>query len=184
MILSADAPLTNLVKAKGVLSWEALKTYVAGLPYRRTSDPGEISLVISEGCGTCSGKHAVLAAIARENAIPEVHLMVSVFQMNGDSHPILREVLENSRLNYIPEAHCYLLENGRIVDCTRKGSFTSDFERRILDSRELFHPENVADEKTAYHQEFLEKWRKAQNLPYTFEELWRIRECCIGLLSK
>lgn len=93
MILSADAPLTNLVKAKGVLSWEALKTYVAGLPYRRTSDPGEISLVISEGCGTCSGKHAVLAAIARENAIPEVHLMVSVFQMNGDSHPILLSLI-------------------------------------------------------------------------------------------
>lgn len=184
MILSADAPLTNRVKAKGVLSWEELKTYVAALPYRRTSYPGDISLVISEGCGTCSGKHAVLAEIARENAIPNVRLMVSIFQMNGESHPVLREILEDSLLNYIPEAHCYLLENGRMVDCTRKGSFTSDFERRILDSRELFHPENVAAEKTAYHRHFLEKWRKAQALPYAFEDLWRIRERCIGLLSK
>lgn len=182
MEISADAPFSRLARSLGILSWEDLKRYISNLPYRRTSDPKDISLVFSEGCGTCSGKHAVLCAVARENSIPNVHLMVSAFKMSAQSHPKVQDVLEHFHLDYIPEAHCYLTENGSVGDYTLPGKFAASLE--ILDSRELQNPERIAEEKTAYHKQFLEKWRREMFLPYSLEELWRIREACIMSLSE
>ena len=102
MILSANAKYSNLARTKGVDSWEALKAYVAELPYGRTSNPKDISLVLNEGRGTCSGKHALLAAIAKENAISDVHLMVAAFKMSAESTPKIRSVLEHFHLDSIP----------------------------------------------------------------------------------
>lgn len=107
--LTANAPFTKLAKEKGVTTWEALKDYVANLPYGRTSNPKDLSLVLQEGRGTCSGKHAILACIAKENSIPDVHLMVSAFKMSAESTPKVQDVLEHFHLDYIPEAHCYLV---------------------------------------------------------------------------
>lgn len=184
MILSANAKYSNLARAKGVDSWEALKTYVAELPYGRTSNPKDISLVLNEGRGTCSGKHALLAAIAKENAISDVQLMVSAFKMSAQSTPSIQKILEKFQLDYIPEAHCYLKEQGEFGDYTRPGKFFNDFESRILDTRELFDYEDIAQEKTAYHQNFMKNWLRENALPYSFEELWQIREECILKLSE
>lgn len=184
MILSANAKYSNLARAKGVDSWEALKAYVAELPYGRTSNPKDISLVLNEGRGTCSGKHALLAAIAKENAISDVQLMVSAFKMSAQSTPSIQKILEKFQLDYIPEAHCYLKEQGEFGDYTRPGKFFNDFESRILDTRELFDCEDIAQEKTAYHQNFMKNWLRENALPYSFEELWQIREECILKLSE
>ena len=184
MILSANAKYSNLARTKGVDSWEALKAYVAELPYGRTSNPKDISLVLNEGRGTCSGKHALLAAIAKENAISDVHLMVAAFKMSAGSSPKIRSVLEHFHLDSIPEAHCYLKESGKFGDYTRPGKFFNDFESRILDTRELFDYENIAQEKTAYHQNFMRNWLRESALPYSFDELWKIREACIQKLSE
>lgn len=182
MEISAEATFSRLARSRRILSWESLKDFISKLPYRRTSDPKDISRVLSEGCGTCSGKHAVLFAVAKENAFPDVHLMVSAFKMSAKSHPKVQDVLEHFHLDYIPEAHCYLTENGAVGDYTRPGRFAERFE--ILDTRELQDPERIAEEKTAYHKQFLEKWRREMFLPYSPEELWRIREACIMSLSE
>ncbi|MBP5247432.1 MAG: hypothetical protein J6Z31_06185 [Fibrobacter sp.] len=182
--LTANAPFTNLVKEKGVYTWEALKDYVANLTYGRTSNPKDLSLVLKEERGTCSGKHALLVCVARENSIPDVHLMVSAFKMSGENAPKVREVLEHFHLDYIPEAHCYIQENGKFEDYTRSGKVFANIASSILDTRELLDPENVAIEKTAYHKQFLENWLDDMFLPYSPEEIWRIREACIMSLSE
>ena len=182
--LTANAPYTNLAKEKGVTTWESLKDYVANLPYGRTSNPKDLSLVLKEGRGTCSGKHAILVCIAKENSIPDVHLMVSAFKMSAESTPKVQDVLEHFHLDYIPEAHCYLKENGKFEDYTRPGKFIEDFENTILDTKELTDPENVAVEKTAYHKQFMEKWLDEMFRPYSPEEMWRIREACMMSLSE
>lgn len=181
--LLAKAPYTDLVRERGVFTWEELKATIASLPYARTSFPQDLTLVMREGCGTCSGKHAYLVCVARENSIPDVHLMVSAVKMSAESSPKIRPVLEKFRLAYIPEAHCYLQERGRFEDYTRPGKHFDDFKSRILDTSELKNPERVAIEKTAYHQAFLRTWLSENSVPYSFEELWQIRELCIVALS-
>ena len=66
----------------------------------------------------------------------------------------------------------------------QSGDHFNDFESRILDTRELFDYENIAQEKTAYHQNFMRNWLRESALPYSFEELWQIREECILKLSE
>lgn len=182
--LLAKAPYTDLVRERGVRTWEDLKAYIASLPYARTSFPQDLKLVVREGRGTCSGKHAYLVCVARENSIPDVHLMVSAIKMGEEISPKVRHVLEKFGLAYIPEAHCYLQECGRFEDYTRPGKIFSDFESRILDTAELKNPEQVALEKIAYHQAFLRKWLSENSVPYGSEELWQIRERCIAALSE
>ena len=174
-------PYTDLAREKGILTWDALKSYIAALPYGRTSNPKDALSVLQDGRGTCSGKHAYLACYALENAIPHVRLMISLFKMSAESTPKIADVLTHFHLDYIPEAHCYLLENNVPGDYTRPGKFFNDFEKRILETHEL-DPEKAAEQKTALHKAYMKKWLSEMFLPYSFEEIWRIREACIASL--
>ena len=43
--------------------------------------------------------------------------------------------------------------------------------------------DQIGDWKKQYHQSVLEEWLKRDQLDYTLEELWRIRENCIAALE-
>lgn len=179
--LFAKAPYTQLARENGLNTWEDLSRYVQNLAYARTSNPKDLSLVFKEGRGTCSGKHAILACIAEENSIP-AKLMVAIFKMSVQSTPKIKDILEHYHLDYIPEAHCYLLVNGIVQDNTSKDPLFSDFDRQIIETHEI-NPHKVSEEKTKLHKDFIKCWLKEQALPFSFEELWKIRESCIESLS-
>jgi hypothetical protein len=57
---------------------------VRSLPYGRNSDHSDWRLVLGEGRGTCSTKHALLADLARENR-RHVALMLGIYEMDEDN---------------------------------------------------------------------------------------------------
>lgn len=103
--LSANKALTKLAISKGITHWESLVAYIKQLPYGRTSNREDLSLVFKEQQGTCSSKHALLAAIAKENALSEVQLVLVMYRMNGINTPKVERTLSQYKLSYIPEAH-------------------------------------------------------------------------------
>jgi hypothetical protein len=85
---------------------------VRSLPYGRNSDHSDWRLVLGEGRGTCSTKHALLADLARENR-RHVALVLGIYEMDEDNTQEIGTVLDRNGLPCVPEAHCYLAHEAR-----------------------------------------------------------------------
>lgn len=182
-MLNSDDNITKLLRDKGINSWLELMTYIKSLPYGRTSNRHDLSLVITESKGTCSSKHGLLKKVADLNNIPKIKLMLGIYKMNTINTPKIGDVLEKNKLEYIPEAHCYLSIDNEPTDLT---SINADFNRiksDIILEIEIL-PDQVGEFKVEYHKEYLRSWLIEKNIGYSFEHLWKIREKCIEKLSE
>ena len=63
---SADGPITALFRAAGTHDFVGAARHLLALPYGRIADRNKFWLVLEEGRGTCTTKHALLAELARE----------------------------------------------------------------------------------------------------------------------
>ena len=70
--LQSAGPVTAEVVAFGIRDFRAAGRFLHHLPYGRNTDRANFRLVLSEGLGTCSTKHALLAELAREQQLPIV----------------------------------------------------------------------------------------------------------------
>jgi len=181
--LTSNDSLSKLAEEYGIETWHDLIKYVKNIPYGRTSDKANFSLVISENIGTCSSKHAFLKQVADFNHVPNVKLMLSVFKMNPLNTPQTREAFTGSLIEYIPEAHCYLKVFGECIDVTSKYLDFVKIKNDIIEEQEI-KPEQVMTFKEAYHKKFIKNWIVKDNLPLNFDQIWELRETCILNLSK
>lgn len=165
------------------MNFEELIEKVKNIPYGRNSNRTDFSLVISENKGTCSSKHAFLKDFAVKNNIANVKLFIGIFKMNESNTPKIFPLLTRSNLNFIPEAHCYLKINETPLDVTTLESFYDKIKEDIVEEVSI-EPNQVADFKVDYHQNFLKNWIIENQIPFTFEEIWNIREKCIQKLSE
>ncbi|WP_034259562.1 hypothetical protein [Aequorivita capsosiphonis] len=173
---------TKRLKAYGIHDFQSLLFFVKNLPYGRNTNREDLYLIISESKGTCSSKHAFLKAVAMENNFSEVKLMLGIYKMSEINTPKITPALSENNLNYIPEAHCYLKYKDERVDVT---SATSDFARikkDIMKEIEIL-PEQVSNFKVDFHKNYLKKWLTENEVNFTFEEVWEIREKCINNIS-
>ena len=165
------------------MNFETLIEKVKNIPYGRNANRYDFSLVLSENKGTCSSKHAFLKDFADKNEIKNVKLYIGIFKMNETNTPKLGDLLSNNKIEYIPEAHCYLKINQVPVDVTTVDSFYDKIKQDIVEEIEIT-PNQVSDFKVTYHKAFLKNWIKETNQNNTFEEIWEIREQCISKLSQ
>ncbi|OYU84688.1 MAG: hypothetical protein CFE24_05145 [Flavobacterium sp. BFFFF2] len=56
--------------------------FVKQLPYGRNLDKENLVSVLSDGCGTCSSKHALIKQLAIENQFESLKLCMGLFKMN------------------------------------------------------------------------------------------------------
>ena len=103
--LPSNDALTKLAISYGITSWNEIVECVKKLPYGRTTNRTDFGLVISEKKGSCSSKHAFLKRIADLNTIPNVKLILCIYQMNPLNTPKIGAVLSTNALEFIPEAH-------------------------------------------------------------------------------
>ncbi|MFL0352746.1 hypothetical protein [Xanthomarina sp. GH4-25] len=158
-------------------------TYLKKLPYGRNSHRGDYTLVLKEQKGTCSTKHAFLAAMAKENNIPDVKLFLGFYKMSEINTQGVGIILDKWDLSYIPEAHCYLKINETIVDITKESTNKESFSHSIIYEEEI-KPYQINHYKVKKHQSFLKKWLLETSIPYSFKDIWKIREACIENLSQ
>ena len=89
------------------------------------------------------------------------------------------KIIENSKYDYLPEAHCYLEYNNIRIDITG----LSNTNTRPIDelfTEEQIIPEQIGDYKRDFHQKYIKQWAD----PSVFNEIWSLREACIERLSK
>jgi hypothetical protein len=80
--LSGDGPITSRFRAAGIDDFVGAARHLLALPYGRIADRARFWLVLEEGRGTCTSKHALLAALAREQGI-DVQLMLGIYEMSA-----------------------------------------------------------------------------------------------------
>ena len=136
----------------GVYSYRAAAHHVCGLPYGRTTDRSNYRLVLKEGRGTCSTKHALLADLAREHEQP-VDLLLSIYEMDKQNTPGVSPVLRKYGLVLIPEAHCYLAHRGMRIDLTQAGAITEPAGPFLTEER--IEPHQIGKYKVEKHRQFV-----------------------------
>lgn len=181
--LTETQPLSKTCIDKGLRDFTSVFNHVKQLPYGRTTNRSDYSLILKEHKGTCSTKHAFLKAIAIENNIKNIELYLGVFKMNGTNTPKIKSVLDLHQLDYIPEAHCFLKFNNQIIDITFNTNKTSAFVETLM-YESAIEPEQIGDYKVEFHKAFLKTWIQSQHLNISFDQLWTIRENCISKISE
>lgn len=175
--LSDGGGISSRFRALGMEGYRAAAGHVRALPYGRNSDRSDCRLVLDEGRGTCSTKHALLAALAREHGVG-VELRIGIYLMNGTNTPGTARVLRRHGLPSLPEAHCYLAYRDERVDVTGAGGgVISEFLHE-----ETIEPDQIGPYKVERHRAFLRAWSSERRLDPA--HVWWVREECIAALSR
>lgn len=183
----------KIQKGKGIVSEQFLNKdihdfdsachYISRLPYKRNTDKHNILCVFNDLGGTCSTKHAVLRKLALENDDAQIKLMLGIFKMDIEYTGKIKNTLEKFNLKYIPEAHNYLKIEKTYYDFTKANSNYHDFKNKLLIEKEIEY-DQIVEVKVAFHQDFLKNWINTENLNYSLQKIWEIREQCIQDLQK
>lgn len=183
--LALGGDITAQFLALGLTDFLRAAAYLNQLPYGRNAYREDGRGVLQEGRGTCSTKHSILAALAKEQNIAEVTLTLGLYDMTECNTPGVGPVLSQYGLPYIPEAHCYLRYRDRRVDITRSGQVPSEPIAQLRHETPIA-PGQIGSYKTAWHQRWMQEWVATSEMARGrgWEEIWRIREACIAALSQ
>jgi hypothetical protein len=182
--LTPAGPLSAACIALGLTDLPSVGRYLQALPYGRTAIRGDYQAVLRQSKGTCSTKHALLAALADEQELA-LALTLGIYEMHERNTPGVGPVLAQYHLAFIPEAHCYVICNATRIDVTRCGVEPAEPISRFL-HEETIVPRQIGDYKVAMHRQFMQDWvhhdpEMAAGL--SFEQVWQVRELCIAALS-
>jgi hypothetical protein len=179
--LSAATETGAAFVARGARGFHDASRLVWRLPYGRNADRADFRLVLAEGRGTCSTKHALLAQLAAEHGA-EVDLVVGIYAMRDANTPGVGAVLARHGLDALPEAHCYLRGGGTRLDVTRADAAAAEPIGHFL-YEEAITPGGIGAHKEALHRRAMQRW-VADRLPgWMADDAWRVREACIAALA-
>ncbi len=181
--IAASGSLAIRFRERGCTTFRQAAYHLYTLPYGRNSDRSDLLLVLSEGRGTCSTKHALLAALAQELGVA-IKLMLGIFEMCEANTPGVGVVLEKHQLSSIPEAHTYLQYEGSRVDITRSNVNPAVEIHHFIREQEI-RPDQIGTYKISFHRDFIREWllQHRELSGFTPETLWSIREECISTLG-
>lgn len=185
VVLKQAGDISRAFVRAGALDYREAARFVCRLPYGRNTIVRDPLIVMREGRGTCSTKHALLRRLAAEQDL-DVALILGIYEMRETNTPGVGLILRKHRLATLPEAHCYLRFRGCRVDVTR------EFDAHPLETispflhEEDITPEQIGDYKARLHRGFLGRWIAETGIAggRDLDEIWRIREECIAALSR
>jgi hypothetical protein len=177
--LDAGRPLGRECVALGLGRYRDAACHVRSLPYGRNSDRSDWRLVLKEGRGTYSTKHALLAELARENG-RRVALVLGIYELSEGNTPGVGTIPKSHGLPCVPEAHCYLAHEGARVDLTREREDAGQIDGFLHE--EEIEARQIGEYKVEAHRGFVRLWAAERELDP--EHFWRVREECIAALGR
>jgi hypothetical protein len=177
--IDARGPCSRDCLARGIGNLRGLGGALRELPYGRPADRSDFAAVLAAGRGTCSTKHAFLAATAGEQAVPLL-LTLGLYEMSEANTPGVGPVLAAAGLAVLPEAHCYVRWGGERIDVTRAAPPPQTPIAFLYE--ETIRPDQIGDYKVAWHQRHLRAWLAERGVR-DWRAVWEIRERCIRALA-
>jgi hypothetical protein len=178
--IDANTVRCAAVRSHGFVRFEELAGHVRALPYGRITADADFLEVLTQGRGTCSSKHRLLAAVAHDCGHREVRLTVGIYLMSDANTPGVAAALQTAGLAEIPEAHCYLSLGAARADFTGLPSGPqSPFDALVAEYDVA--PADLASRKPSLHRAFMTAWAQARGIDP--RRVWAAREACIAALA-
>ncbi|MBD3214836.1 MAG: hypothetical protein GF311_19650 [Candidatus Lokiarchaeota archaeon] len=169
----------------GIDSFKKACLYVHEQEYGYNSDYSDHMIFFKEGKGSCTSKHAVIAALADELGIP-IYKKVAIYELTEEITDGARKVIEKYGIPYIPMQHCFLVYEDYRFDLTEGNN---NGKKTSID--EFIHTEKVnpfiskKDEYLILKKVLREKILLSENMKDIDEKtLLKAREEGIKLLKK
>lgn len=115
--LTPGAPMAGAFIARGVYSFQAACRWVWELPYGCNASIDDVSILFTDGFGTCFTKHGVIAKLAKELDLP-VYKQLGFYRLTDEIITGTNAALEPYGYPFIPQIHCFLDYQGLRVDLT------------------------------------------------------------------
>ena len=113
--ITQTGPMGRKFTGLGIGTFHGACRWVQQLPYGYNSDRDDLMILFKEKRGSCTTKHAVIATLAAELALP-IHKKVGIYAMTEALVTGTREILARYRLPYVPMLHCFLNYRDHRVD--------------------------------------------------------------------
>jgi hypothetical protein len=115
--IEGAGPVSRAFVELGITSLYAACRYVHELPYGYNSDRDDLMILFKEKMGSCTTKHAVIASLAAELALP-IEKAIGIYAMTEEIVAGAGFILDKYKLPYIPMVHCFLVHGHHRVDLT------------------------------------------------------------------
>lgn len=184
LIIENKGPYSKKSLKLGLDNFGSTLDYIQALNYGRNSSKDNFFLVIDEQVGTCGTKHAFLYELIKEQGWEDWELVLGIYIINCENTPQACEILEDTQLFEVPNAHSYLKYKGEIIDATKIGSEKLEFKSTIQQETKI-DSYQINEFKKKQHQTFLRRWVGDSELgcSLSFNRVWSIREQIIEILS-
>ena len=113
--MTQTGPMGRIFTKLDIETFQGACRWVQQLPYGYNSDRDDLMILFKEKRGSCTTKHAVIATLAAELALP-IHKQVGIYAMTEALVTGTQEILARYRLPYVPMLHCFLNYQGHRVD--------------------------------------------------------------------
>jgi len=101
----------------GVTTFVEACRYIHRMPYGYNTDRDDLMILFKEEKGTCTTKHSVIGALAKELDLP-VNKTIAIYAMTEAIVTGTDRILEKYDLPYVPMIHCFLAYDTYRVDLT------------------------------------------------------------------
>ena len=181
-LLRGDGPIGSTFVQRQIFTYRAAADVIWSLPYARNSDgPGKYKRVLIEERGTCSSKHALLAALAREEGLA-VQLFLGFYELNGINAPGSAKTLRHYGLDAVPESHCWLQHDNHFIDVSWPADAIQQRDlatkRRNYFWQQVIQPEDVDAKRDELHRLVIKEWAAKKGLAFSVEQILAILVEC------
>ena len=182
VVLGGTGPISKLFLERDIRTFRAAADVVWRLPYKRISDgPEKHKRVLLEEGGTCSSKHALLAALAREEKIP-VSFVLGFYELNEHNTPGSGETLHHYGLDGVPESHCWLEYQDHWIDVTGPADGSQPnlnlSQRRTYFRLIIIQPEDIGSKREELHRVAIQDWLSRKHLGFSVDQILAILAEC------
>jgi len=185
LIIDNKGPYSKKCIELKLNNFGSILDYIQKIKYGRNSSKDNYFLVLEEQVGTCGTKHAFLYELIKEQGWNDWDLVLGIYIINCENTPQACEILEETQLFEVPNAHSYLKYKGEIIDATKAGSEKLEFKSTIQQETKI-ESHQINEFKKKQHQTFLRRWVGDNELgcSLSFQRVWNIREQIIEILSE
>jgi hypothetical protein len=176
--LSAASPTARGFLRRRLTDYHRVIRYVQDLKSTRGAwRKDDYRRVLPHGGGSDAAKHALLAAVAREHNVL-VQLVFGIYEIDRLNTPAAAEVLRVAGLEAVPDADCFLVYEGCVLDLARERPHAENL--RFLHT-EIITPDDLTEYRMAVFHRFLWDWSHTRNVDMA--RAWEIRQRCIEARS-
>lgn len=116
-VITAAGVISDRFINLGINGFQDACRWVHELPYGYNSDRDDLMILFTEKMGSCTTKHAVVATLASELALP-IEKNIGIYAMTEQIVTGTDTILRQYSLPYVPMIHCFLVQGEHRVDLT------------------------------------------------------------------